>query len=516
MIIKEHGLKQISYLLNRHQRLLLFIFILVLSGFYLFQISYEIGEEQIKIWDEGSSATTAVEMHQNQKYLMLVQDGKPLLSEDTKPPLGIWLKVFSFQLFGINEFAVRFPSLLASIGTMLLLVLFSIYYLKNFWIAILIMVVAPSSMGYMGYHVARNGDPDALLVFFMTAFYISYFVLLTQYPIKRNKWFLLTGLAILLAYYTKSLAAISPLAGIFIYSLGTKKFYRIFSDYRFYLTALAVIGIIATYYILRELTTQGFIRETLGFEIFLFQNNPAKHKHPEYIFYFKYLIDEGIHPFLYVFPLGFLVFSRQSDNTLRRLVLYTFVASLIFIIFSSFSYTKNEWYIAPVYPLLWLLLSVSVYELFVFFERYRKYKIVKNLIFLLLVSGILWIYIDNYKSIYKRNQSFHKYTYEPEREGAFIDELFRKTSTYKNFTILTDVHPRQFNFYIKKWKYYDHSINIFHTDRYELNQLKNKTVLVCQKNVKEKFLSIYNIDTLMTNKYCILCNIKDVKNPNSK
>ncbi|MET4710511.1 ArnT family glycosyltransferase [Endozoicomonas lisbonensis] len=35
-----------------------------------------------------------------------------------KPPLFIWMSAISFKLFGINEFAARLPSLLASIGTL--------------------------------------------------------------------------------------------------------------------------------------------------------------------------------------------------------------------------------------------------------------------------------------------------------------------------------------------------------------------------------------------------------------
>jgi 4-amino-4-deoxy-L-arabinose transferase-like glycosyltransferase len=512
MLINESYLKLIPNLINKYQKKVLFIFLLVLSGFYLFQLSYEIGKEPVKIWDEASSATTSVEMLQNQKYLMLMRDGKPLTYEDTKPPLGIWLKVFSYQLFGINGFAVRFPSLLASIGTMLILVLFSIYYLKNIWIAIILMVVAPSSMGYMGYHVARNGDPDALLVFFVTSYYISYFILLMQYPQKRNKWFILTGLGIVFAYYTKSIAAIAPLGGLFVYSLLNRNFYKLLADYRFYLTGLSVLSIIALYYILREYTTAGFTRETLGVELNLFNKNHFQ-KHPEFIYYFKYLINAGIYPFIYLFPLGFLVYTRKVDRPFRELIIYSFVAALVFIVTSSLAFTKNEWYIAPVYPLIWLLLCVSVYELFYLIHRIVKKRIIVNLVFLLLASGILWFYIDRFNTIFKANQSFHKYTYEPEREGAFIDEIFRHTKSYKNFTVLTDEHPRQFNFYIKKWKYYDHSLNISHTNVYDINQFKSKTVLVCQKKVKEKFLSMYNIDTLMTNKYCILCNIKNEKKP---
>jgi 4-amino-4-deoxy-L-arabinose transferase-like glycosyltransferase len=497
-------------LINKYQKKILVSLLLVFSGLYLFQLSYEIGKEQVKIWDEASSATTSVEMLQNQKYLMLMRDGKPLTYEDTKPPLGIWLKVFSYQLFGINGFAVRFPSLLASLGTMLILVLFSIQFLKNMWIAIILMIVAPSSAGFMGYHVARNGDPDALLVFFVTAYFISYYILLMQYPVKRNKWFLLTGLGILLAYYTKSIAALAPLAGLFVYSLFNRNFYKLLADYRFYLTGFPIISIIALYYVLREYTTPGFTKETLGVELNLFNSNNVQ-KHPEFIFYFKYLIEEGVYPFIYFLPLGFLVYTRRADRTFNQLVVYSFVAAVVFILSSSLAFTKNEWYIAPVYPLIWLLVAVSIYELFFLFQRILKRKIFLNLILLFLASGILWIYVDRYKAIYKRNQVFHKYTYEPEREGAFIDEVFRKTQNYKDFAILTDVHPRQFNFYIKKWKYYNPAINISHTNEYDQNHLKKKTILVCQKKVKEKFLSLYNIDTLMINKYCILCNIKNVK-----
>lgn len=38
-----------------------------------------------------------------------------------KPPLAFWLEALSFKMLGINEFAVRLPSLLATLATLWLL-----------------------------------------------------------------------------------------------------------------------------------------------------------------------------------------------------------------------------------------------------------------------------------------------------------------------------------------------------------------------------------------------------------
>lgn len=94
------------------------ISIILLSGvlFYPF-----LGGVHLFDWDEINFAEIAREMLLTGDYLRPQINFEPFWE---KPPLFIWMQALSMQLFGINEFAARFPN--AVCGTLSLLTLYSI------------------------------------------------------------------------------------------------------------------------------------------------------------------------------------------------------------------------------------------------------------------------------------------------------------------------------------------------------------------------------------------------------
>ena len=65
-------------------------------------------------WDEINFAECAREMLASNNYSTVTIDYLPFWE---KPPLFIWMQVFSMKLFGITEFAGRFPNFIAAIAT---------------------------------------------------------------------------------------------------------------------------------------------------------------------------------------------------------------------------------------------------------------------------------------------------------------------------------------------------------------------------------------------------------------
>ena len=65
-------------------------------------------------WDEINFAECAREMISTSNYSTVTIDYLPFWE---KPPLFIWMQVVSMKIFGIGEFAARFPNLLAAIAT---------------------------------------------------------------------------------------------------------------------------------------------------------------------------------------------------------------------------------------------------------------------------------------------------------------------------------------------------------------------------------------------------------------
>jgi 4-amino-4-deoxy-L-arabinose transferase-like glycosyltransferase len=102
-------------ILKKRNNLLPYLLI-VLGGMLLFFPF--LGNVPLFDWDEVNFAEIAREMIVTKDYLNVQIDYHPFWE---KPPLFIWMQVASMKLFGINEFAARFPNAVCGIVTLLIL-----------------------------------------------------------------------------------------------------------------------------------------------------------------------------------------------------------------------------------------------------------------------------------------------------------------------------------------------------------------------------------------------------------
>ena len=91
-------------------------FLIILLGSVLF-ISF-LGKTHLFDWDEINFAESAREMIVTGNYSRVMIDYQPFWE---KPPLFFWLQAASMKIFGINEFAARFPNSICGIITLCLI-----------------------------------------------------------------------------------------------------------------------------------------------------------------------------------------------------------------------------------------------------------------------------------------------------------------------------------------------------------------------------------------------------------
>jgi len=77
-----------------------------------------LGNVHLFDWDEINFAESAREMLVTQDFFRVQINYEPFWE---KPPLFFWLQALSMEIFGINEFAARFPNALAGVITLWLL-----------------------------------------------------------------------------------------------------------------------------------------------------------------------------------------------------------------------------------------------------------------------------------------------------------------------------------------------------------------------------------------------------------
>src|ERR1044071_3609588 len=77
-----------------------------------------LGQVHLFDWDEINFAECAREMLVSHDYLRVQIDFQPFWE---KPPLFRWLQALSMNLFGVNEYAARFPNAFTGIVTLIVL-----------------------------------------------------------------------------------------------------------------------------------------------------------------------------------------------------------------------------------------------------------------------------------------------------------------------------------------------------------------------------------------------------------
>lgn len=140
------------------------LFYLVLIGFILF-----FGNDRVSLWDQDEAAYAGFAKNMVEKGNWIVPEfmwGKV----HRKPPLHFWNIAISYKLFGINEFAVRFPSAM--------FVLFTLAFTffggrKIFGERLSFYGMVALSTSFLVMSLAKVSVTDATLLFFTTLCAVS-------------------------------------------------------------------------------------------------------------------------------------------------------------------------------------------------------------------------------------------------------------------------------------------------------------------------------------------------------
>jgi len=501
----------------KNQKIISTVVVFITLVIISFQTFQNLGANEIKLWDEARGANNAIEMSENGDYIVVRFDGLPDYW-NSKPPLAIWLKVISYKIFGINEFAVRFPTALFVLFTTFLMLLFSYKYFNEIWSGVIAVLIMVNSTGYMGYHVGRNGEPDVILVFFILFYALFWFVLLEKYPKRKNIYYLLFGLGVILAVYTKNIAGLAPLLGIFIYTIYRfKLFLKIIKDFRFYLIILLIVSFISAYFVLREQYNPGYTgivikTEITGMFIDYICGNP---KHPEFTFYINYLYSSAFKYYFLLLPLGFFTIFFSKNNINKRFIIFNYIMILALILGYSSSEAKNEWYIAPVFPFMAFTIGLSLYEIIIAIAHKVKQKNIKFIAISIIVTLIGLLIFKRAEVVYKKNLP-SEYVYNLEAPGIYLKKIKNKYRDIKKITIATNFYQvperpdlDQIKFYAKKYKIED-NIDVINLKGIN-DSLSGKYVLTCDKELSKEIQLKYSYKIIESDKNAVLYKIKKLK-----
>lgn len=176
-------------------------------------LTVNIRQQPLVDWDEATYAQVAHEALHHHRIFDLTWNGAPYVK---KPPLLFWMVTASFRMLGESEFAARLPSVIAGVGTLVLLYLIAVPAIGR--LGGLIAALLP--LGFY-FFIARGGREcatDAPLIFFSTLAIYA----MSRRPCRRP-WLILAGVACGLAILSKGLAGLLPLivaGGAFLFVPG--------------------------------------------------------------------------------------------------------------------------------------------------------------------------------------------------------------------------------------------------------------------------------------------------------
>lgn len=334
-----------------------------------------LGQVHLFDWDEINFAECAREMMVSKDYLRMQIDFQPFYE---KPPLFIWLQVLSMKLFGINEFAARFPNALAGMVTLL-----ALFYIGKkvvnekmaFWWVILYAGT------WLPHFYFKTGIIDPIFnLFIFLAFYQVYRL---KVDARKGLHILLAGLFIGLAVLTKGPVAIlvSVLSfGVYIIiNRGLKGYYWL----HLVLIAIFALAVTSVWFGV-ELAQNGstFLKEFISYQAGLFSQNIADHAEPWYY-----------HPIVLLigcFPASLFLFQYNKNRNSIRSTSYEFsrwmwILFWVVLILFSIVKTKIVHYSSLCYYPLTFLAAIQLYRL-----AEQQIKLKKVVVVLSLFVGSVW------------------------------------------------------------------------------------------------------------------------------
>ncbi|MBD0316307.1 MAG: glycosyltransferase family 39 protein [Nitrospiraceae bacterium] len=193
---------------------LILLVLLMLSGLLFF---LGLGSMGLTDRDEGRNAEAGREMYASGDLLT------PTFNEElrvAKPVFLYWLMTASYHLFGVNEFAARFPSALFGVGLILMQYLF-LSRLRGHAVALFasLMLLLNVEMLALG----RMALTDSVLIFFTTSSLYGFWLGLHGAGRTRHwMWWFYAGMA--LATLTKGPVGVAvPLVTVMLYLTASRR-----------------------------------------------------------------------------------------------------------------------------------------------------------------------------------------------------------------------------------------------------------------------------------------------------
>ncbi len=351
--------------------------LIIVIGSFLF-IPF-IGQSHLFDWDEINFAEAAREMLVTNDWLTVQINYLPFWE---KPPLFIWMQAFSMKVFGINEFAARFPNAICGIVTLLVLFRLGRSILNSKLGLLWVLLYACSILPFI-YFKSGIIDPWFNLFIFLGIYTISSFTLSND-MLRRYQFVGLSALFIGLAILSKGPVALLVFGLVSVIYFIVKKFKVKFNVRQVILFLIISLFVGGFWFILQTLNGNSeIVKDFFVYQVRLFQTKDAGHG--GFLFYHFVVLFIGVFP---ASIYAFLYFKRfQKDERLVFFEFKTWMVILLWTVLILFTIVKTKiiHYSSLAYFPLTFLAAYYIYKLLEQKESLPKW--IKTMV---LSLGFVW------------------------------------------------------------------------------------------------------------------------------
>lgn len=329
---------------------LLLTLLAVISGAIFIPL---IGNCPLFDWDEINFAECAREMIVTGNYSQVQINYQPFWE---KPPFFIWLQAMSMKLFGVNEFAARFPNALCGIFTILTIYLIG----KKFFSQKLGLLWALTHTGtLLPLLYFKSGVIDPWFNYFI---FVSIVLFIASVHQTSKQWVLISASGIFLgiAVLTKGPAAIL-IEGLclFIYILITKQ-WRLFVQPALYAFMFITLLTSASWFLVMYMKGNEYIIEQfINYQIRLFNTEDSGHSGP--FIYHALVLLLGCFPTSIIFILSYKNKHEFSDPQRHFRLIMLILFWTVLILFSIVK-TKIVHYSSLCYYPISFVAALGIYQ----------------------------------------------------------------------------------------------------------------------------------------------------------
>ncbi|RYE19596.1 MAG: hypothetical protein EOP51_19565 [Sphingobacteriales bacterium] len=463
----------------------------------LFPIFWQAGSLPIYLWDEARLAINAAEMTGNGNLLVTHFRGEPEMW-NTKPPLMIWLQAAFIKMLGFTEIAVRMPSLLAATATCFLIFFICRRLTGSVWSGIFSVFLLITTPGYMKDHVARTGDFDALLIFFVTSYVVCFFLFLEH---EKKKYLYLSALALTLAVFTKGIAGLLVAPALLIYTIYKRKLGYIVGQKEIYISAFFFLVAIGSYYIAREAVNPGYLKAVMENELGgRYLSTLEGHNHPP-TFYIDNFLKSKLIPWIFFFPFCVFVLLISGDKTIRSFTILALLFITVLLVIISTAQTKLDWYDAPVFPFIAIVTGLGLYMILQ--SLHYLYSIKRTQMFF--CSALFLLFYFPYAGLLNRylKEKSESYASRPDAYyGPAIKETLKKQPELKEMIMFRE---NGYNGSLEFYMYGYNAEGLIISEAYPENIdnfVSSQVVITCDANLRKKLTEKYRTSLIYESHAC--------------